>query len=74
MGRGVFNRENIATPSKFGSRDGCTLRGGKVPMLKVCETRTSPGHFLRFFMPNDTLRCCQLNRQRAANKLSSFSC
>lgn len=51
MGRGVFNRENIATPSKFGSRDGCTLRGGKVPMLKVCETRTSPGHVLRFLCP-----------------------
>ncbi|ACO68405.1 hypothetical protein MICPUN_55064 [Micromonas commoda] len=45
VGRGVFNRENIATPSKFGSKDGRALRGGKVPMLKslACKMlRASP--------------------------------
>jgi len=38
IGRGVFNRENISTPSHFGTNDGCIMRGGKVPMLRVRKT------------------------------------
>ena len=38
IGRGVFNRENICTPSHFGTNDGCIMRGGKVPMLRVRKT------------------------------------
>ena len=38
IGRGVFNRENISTQSLFGTNDGCIMRGGKVPMLRVRKT------------------------------------
>lgn len=39
IGRGVFNRENISTPSHFGTNDGCIMRGGKVPMLRALACR-----------------------------------
>jgi len=38
LGDGVMTREDISTPSVVGSRDGCSVEGGKNKQLqKICE-------------------------------------
>ena len=49
VGRGVFNRENIATPSKFGSKDGRALRGGKFRCLRYVRPEPRPVSFCAFY-------------------------
>lgn len=40
LGVGAMTREDISTPSVVGSRDGCSVEGGKNKQLqKICEER-----------------------------------